>query len=90
MFIWPTDGVIASMISTQTKMTDSEYSPQLFTHCLAFIGLHPTKSIPLKINANQTFLFSLFVFTSKIPVQMKLISLGGSNNSAAAVIALLR
>ena len=34
MFIWPTDGVIASMISTQTKMTDSEYSPQLFTHCL--------------------------------------------------------
>ena len=34
MFIYPTDGVIASMISTQTKMTDSEYSPQLFTHCL--------------------------------------------------------
>ena len=63
MFIWPTDGVIASMISTQTKMTDSEYSPQLFTHCLAFIGLHPTKSIPLKINANQTFSFLFFSFS---------------------------
>ena len=32
MFIYPTDGVIASMISTQTRMTDSEHSSQLFIH----------------------------------------------------------
>ena len=38
MFIYPTDGVIASMISTQTRMTDSEHSSQLFIH--AAVNMH--------------------------------------------------